>query len=108
MLRGDAKAPSAVALMRSRFTAFFLDDVPYLERTWHPTTRPPALGLDPNQQWTHLEILGTHKGGPLDSDGSVEFRAHYRYGKQRGSLHENSRFVKEHGRWLYVDGVIGD
>lgn len=90
--------------MRSRFTAFAVMDADYLLRTWHPDTRPAALDLDPDQQWTQLDILGTTGGGLLDRDGTVEFRAHYRYGGERDNLHELSRFARVDGRWMYLDG----
>ncbi|MEU5692234.1 YchJ family metal-binding protein [Actinosynnema sp. NPDC020468] len=98
-------APTAEALMRSRFTAFARSDEPYLLATWHPSTRPPSLDLDPDQRWLHLEVLGATGGSPLHTDATVEFRAHYRYRGVRDSLHENSRFVREDGRWLYVAPV---
>lgn len=92
--------------MRSRFTAFAVADVDYLLRTWHRRTRPRAIDLDPDQQWVRLDILHTDRGGLLDDTGTVEFRAHYRQGGTRDSLHENSRFVKEDGEWLYLDGTF--
>jgi SEC-C motif-containing protein len=95
-------APTAEALMRSRFSAFAVGDAGYLLRTWHPSTRPARLTLDPRQRWTHLEILGTERGGLFDTTGTVEFRAHYRTSDGPGSVHENSRFTREDGRWVYL------
>ncbi|WP_116104581.1 YchJ family protein [Rhodococcus globerulus] len=106
-LEGGASAPTAETLMRSRYTAFALMDTDYLKRTWHPDHRPATLDLDPHQRWTGLEILSTERGSLFDSDGTVEFRAHYSYGNERGNLHERSRFARIDGRWLYVDGDIG-
>jgi SEC-C motif-containing protein len=100
---GAAEAPTARALMASRFTAFALRDAPYLQRTWHPSTRPPALALDGGPRWTRLEIVDVVGGGPFETAGVVEFRAHYR----GGVLRERSRFVREDGRWYYVDGDVG-
>lgn len=100
--RGQAKAPTAELLMRSRFSAFAAGDAAYLRQTWHPTTRPTHLVLDPEQRWVRLEILGTKDGGPFDSEGAVEFRAHYQEGAHSRSLHERSRFLREGGNWLYV------
>ena len=54
--------------------------------------------------WRRLDILGTEAGGPFDTDGVVEFVAHYRSPAGSGRLHEVSRFVREGGRWYYVDG----
>ena len=106
-LSGAAHAPTAETLMRSRYTAFTVMDDEYLTRTWHPDNRPTDLDLDPNQKWLRLEILDTERGGLFDSDGVVEFRAHYAFGRERGMLHERSRFARTDGKWLYVDGDIG-
>jgi SEC-C motif-containing protein len=104
--------------MRSRYSAFAVGDAAYLRDTWHASTRPTSLDLDPGRQWRRLDILATGAGGPFDDAGTVEFVAHYRDGGSggsgggsggRGRLHEVSRFVREGGRWLYVDGdVDGD
>jgi SEC-C motif-containing protein len=88
--------------MRSRFSAFAVGDSAYLLRTWHPTTRPARLTLDSRQRWTRLEILGTERGGLFDTTGTVEFRAHYRASDGPGSVHENSHFRREDGRWVYL------
>ncbi|MEU1915912.1 YchJ family protein [Streptomyces massasporeus] len=97
---GAAAAPTAEALMRSRYCAFVKGDVAYLLRTWHPRTRPGRLELDPGMRWTGLEILGTSEGSAFHTTGTVEFRASYR----GGSLHELSRFERVDGAWVYVDG----
>jgi SEC-C motif-containing protein len=103
---GGAEAATAEQLMRSRYSAFALLDAGYLRRTWHPDTAPAALDLDPDMLWRRLDIVSTTGGGPFDSAGTVQFRAHYRHGAERGILHEVSRFVRENGRWFYVDGDV--
>jgi SEC-C motif-containing protein len=102
---GTAHAATAEALMRSRYSAFAVGHAGYLLATWHPTTRPAALDLDPGVRWTGLDVLATTGGGLLTSAGTVEFRAHYVVGGTAGAQHENSRFVRADGRWWYVDGV---
>lgn len=100
--------PTAEALMRSRYSAFALGDADYLLRTWHPSTRPESLALDPDQQWYLLEILRTSEGGCFDQEGVVTFRAHYRSAENRklkDSLTETSSFVRDGKQWLYVDAV---
>jgi SEC-C motif-containing protein len=107
--RGDAAAPTAERLMRSRFSAFAFADADYLLRTWHPTSRPGRLDLDRALRWTRLEVLETSEGSALHTTGTVRFRAHYR-GRTRpgmleghsGTLEEHSRFVAEAGNWFYV------
>ncbi|MGN8132702.1 YchJ family protein [Arthrobacter sp. RC1.1 241] len=103
---GTASAATAEQLMRSRYSAFVRLDEDYLLRTHHPSTAPAAMDLDPAMQWRRLDILATSGGGPFETEGTVEFKAYYRHGGDRGVLHENSRFVREGGRWLYVDGDI--
>lgn len=102
--RGDAEAPTAEALMRSRFTAFAAGDAAYLLTTWHPRTRPAELDLDPARRWLRLDVLATGAGGPFDDTGTVEFEAHYRRAGQRGAMHERSRFTRVGGAWRYLDG----
>jgi SEC-C motif-containing protein len=104
--RGEAEAATAEQLMRSRYCAFALLDTNYLLRTWHPRTAPAELELDPGMQWRRLDILSTSRGGPLDTEGMVEFKAYYRHGSERGVLHEASRFLRENRRWLYLDGDV--
>jgi SEC-C motif-containing protein len=74
--------------------------------TWHPSTRPSKIAIDPLLQWTHVEIVFA-AGGPFDREGTVEFRAHYGSAAGRGELHERSRFVREGSTWLYLDGDVG-
>ena len=102
---GTVPAATAEQLMRSRYSAFAVGLTAYLLATWHPSTRPLALDLDPEVRWTGLDVLTTTGGGLLSSTGTVEFRAHYVARRQAGSQHEQSRFVREGGRWRYLDGV---
>jgi SEC-C motif-containing protein len=102
---GDAAAPTAEALMRSRYTAFVHGDEKYLLKTWHKRTRPGELRLSHNPvEWTGLEILGTDKGATGDSEGHVEFIAHCQVDGKARVLHELSRFRCEKGKWYYLDG----
>lgn len=110
MLRQERFAGTAQALMRSRFTAFAAEDLEHLLRTWHPTTRPGrrelAASLAQNVRWLRLEVHATTGGGPFDDMGTVEFTAHSKNEDGRQAQHEVSRFVREDGNWLYVDGDL--
>lgn len=97
---------TAEALMRSRFDAFRRGDRDWLLATWHPSTRPDDLDLSDNPRWRGLQILDTVDGGVDDATGVVEFRASYVADGELGILQERSRFVREDGRWLYVDGDV--
>jgi SEC-C motif-containing protein len=103
---GKAAASTAEALMRSRYSAFAVEDEPYLLRTWHPGNRPRRVEFDPGTRWTGLDILGTTEGTAFHTTGTVTFRAGYAHGGQAGELRERSRFVRHEGAWVYVDGDV--
>jgi SEC-C motif-containing protein len=94
--------------MRSRYSAFVLHDAAYLLRSWHPATRPDAIDFAADLRWTGLEIVATEAGGPQDTAGVVEFRAHHHSGGGPGVLHEVSRFRRQDGAWVYVRGRLVD
>lgn len=104
--RGEGVARTAEQLMRSRYAAYARGDAGYLLATWHPTTRPDSLDLDPLLEWRRLEVLGRQDGAEGDQHGMVEFRAHFRQGGVASHLHEHSRFTRRGGRWLYLDGTL--
>ena len=95
-------APDAECLMRSRYTAFVQGRADYLLATWHPSHRPASLDFDAAAQWLGLEVRG-HWVKDADH-AEVEFVARHRLGGRAVRLHERSRFVREGGRWYYVDG----
>ncbi|MGB3434462.1 YchJ family protein [Achromobacter sp.] len=99
------QAPTAEALMRSRYSAFVLDQLPYLLATWHPSTRPASLEPNPpDLKWLGLAIKRT--GGQDPEHATVEFVARSRQAGRAHRLHELSRFVREGGQWFYVDGDL--
>lgn len=108
--RGDRASTgwpnTAEQLMRSRFEAFQTGDRDWLLTSWHPSRRPAALELDERVRWRGLQIVDVVDGGPDDETGVVDFRAAYTVDGERGLQHERSRFVREGGRRLYLDGEI--
>lgn len=106
--RGERPAPTAEALMRSRYSAFAVGAGEYLLRTWHPSTRPDRMDLDDGLVWTRLDVVSTLRGGPFDAEGIVHFVANHRGAGGRGRQEEISRFRREGGRWYYVDGRSPD
>ncbi|MEI7036725.1 YchJ family protein [Fulvimonas yonginensis] len=106
-LHEGTPAPDAEALMRSRYSAYVLKREDYLLATWHPSTRPAHLKLaaqQPAPSWLGLSVKRHERGA---AEAVVEFVARLRYGGGRAQrLHEVSRFVREDGRWYYVDGEI--
>ncbi len=102
-----ATAPTAEALMRSRYVAYALGLEPYLLETWHISTRPAELKLNEDPpRWLGLSIK-RYEQQEIDL-ATVEFVARYKIGGRAYRLHETSRFVREGGRWLYLDGDIKD
>ncbi len=92
--------------MRSRYSAYVLALEPYLLATWHASTRPPALNLadEAGTKWLGLEVKRHQQSD--DGQALVEFVARYRVAGRGHRLHEVSRFVREDGRWYYVDGDV--
>jgi SEC-C motif domain protein len=104
---GQIKPPTAEALMRSRYSAFELALESYILDTWDPKTRPKHADLSTvKTEWQRLEVIDCKKGQAIDNKGIVEFKAYYRLDEKDFTLHEVSRFIKQQGRWFYLDGVV--
>jgi len=113
---GEAVAPTAETLMRSRYTAYTLGKEAYLRATWHASTCPvdPIVGDGEKVTWLGLEVKSSalrlrKRKDILDNMDSededrVEFVARYKTGGRAHRLHEVSRFLREGGRWYYLDG----
>ena len=99
-----APAPSAEYLMRSRYSAFVLERADYLQNTWHQTTRPSELTFEQDVKWLGLNVRAYRLIDPEHAE--VEFVASSRLKGRPTRLHELSRFVREDGRWFYVDGTL--
>lgn len=106
LLAGRLAAASALELMRSRYTAYVLRDVDYILRTWHPSTRPAHLDPHTMVAWNGLQII---VAAAEETDrATVEFKARTNAAGKMLLLHEKSRFVRENGQWLYVDGEVSE
>ena len=101
---GQQPAADAQTLMRSRYSAFVLGDVPYLLGSWHASTRPATLELDAGAKWLGLEVKQQRSTG--EDRAEVEFVARFRVAGRAVRQHERSRFVREAERWFYVDGDV--
>ncbi len=99
---------TAEGLMRSRYSAFVLVDINYLQESHHSNTRPSnqenkeILQWTKSVEWIKLEILNTTKGTSTDSTGTVEFKAFFMENGKVDIIHENSFFSKENGHWVYL------
>lgn len=105
-LHSGEAAPDAEALMRSRYAAYVMKRPEYILATWHTSTRPPASETDLTgmPRWLGLKVLRHEMTG--ENSAIVEFTAKCRKGGQLMNLHELSRFVREDGRWYYLDGDL--
>ncbi len=104
-LHGGETPDDAEALMRSRYTAFVLKLEDYVLATWHPRTRPPSLSLEQSpRRWLGLKVL-RHEAETADT-AIVDFVARYKASGRVHEVREASRFVREDGRWLYVEGDV--
>lgn len=97
-------APDAETLMRSRYSAFVVEDAGYLLATWHASTRPAEIDFEPGLKWLGLEVREHARTTPDHAE--VEFVARSRLAGRGHRLHERSRFVCEDGRWYYVEGEL--
>ena len=88
--------------MRSRYSAYVLRLGDYLMATWYPATAPGELELAP-LKWLGLEVRDSEQSGDA---GVVEFVARCARPCSRQRMHEISRFVREDGRWYYIDGQM--
>ncbi|MFT4247994.1 MAG: YchJ family metal-binding protein [Pseudomonas sp.] len=105
-----APAPDAESLMRARYSAYVCGDAGYLLASWHPSTRPAELALDEasgaRTTWLGLNVQRAVQTGADSAE--VEFLARYRIGGGSAvRMREHSRFVREDGRWYYLDAGPG-
>jgi len=106
-IAGKISAPTALTLMRSRYTAYTQENRDYLVATWHPETAPLDLNFDGSTvRWDSLSILSQSAGLKDDNEGYVEFEAYFHAGNQTSRMRENSHFKKLDGCWFYLDGEV--
>jgi SEC-C motif domain protein len=100
-------APTALALMRSRYVAYCMHNADYLFETTHIserkyTNKQDILAWAKENQWQKLEIVSS-------SENMVQFKAHYINVEGKNCIHhEKSSFAKFQDKWYYVDGEFLD
>jgi SEC-C motif domain protein len=102
-------APTAEALMRSRYSAYVLNLIDYLVSTTLPAQqadldRGAMDSWSRNSRWLGLKVESTTAGGASDDRGEVSFRASW--ADPDGSQHahsECSSFRRVAKRWYFVD-----
>ncbi len=105
-LHQGTPAQNAEQLMRSRYTAYVLGLTDYLRDTWYSETRPATLDLaaEPRPNWLGLKVIGQRQ---IDADhAEVEFVARYKINGKAYRMQETSRFIRDQGKWVYVDGDV--
>ncbi|MDP2792050.1 MAG: YchJ family protein [Rectinemataceae bacterium] len=108
-IAGPDTAPTAEALMRSRYTAYVKSKVDYIVST---CTETEGIDLDSTRKWSEkstwlgLKIHKTAKGGAGDTTGEVEFSATYVLDGLREEHREIAKFEKKDGKWLYSEGEV--
>ncbi len=101
IIHGKRRAETAEQLMRSRYVAYQSGNEAFIRASWHPSTCPLQLTLSPGVHWTGLNVIRHQSQG---DEASVEFIASYVESGIAGQMHELSRFVRQDGVWLYLDG----
>jgi SEC-C motif domain protein len=112
IIEGTKQAETAQDLMRSRYSAYVINDAQYLMDSTHFSTKAnfsksQIESWAKESSWQKLEIINTQKGLENDNLGKVEFKAYYKDKKGTSHVHhEKSSFKKEEGRWYFVDGYV--
>jgi SEC-C motif domain protein len=111
MFLDGVPAPTALALMRSRYTAFVRGAIDYLLETHDPSTRGSVDRASITRwardtSWRGLQIVATERGGEDDDEGLVEFVARGVTNGQPFAQRERSRFRRIDGVWYYRDGKV--
>ena len=110
-ISGRQNAPTAEALMRSRYSAYAVHAIDYIMETCDEDSKnqinyKETKDWSEKSQWLGLKILSTDKGGPLDTEGAVEFEAVYERDRLKDIHHEQARFIKKNDKWFYKDGNV--
>lgn len=107
-LHDGIAAQTAIELMRSRYSAYVLENTKHLYRSWHPDTRP-SLQLsrqEPKVDWMGLQIVSAEQGKENDQEGWVSFVALWMEHGRVQSMNERSYFSRVEKKWVYVSGEI--
>lgn len=104
-------APSAEALMRSRYSAYVLGLIDYLRDTTLPAQQN---GLDLagirawslGSTWLGLEVESSDLIGAQPEHAFVTFTANWHDASGEHSHRERSAFVQRSGRWYFIDPTV--
>ncbi len=95
-------------LMRSRYTAYSLQNDAYILDSWHSSTRPVSLSEENKLpvKWVELKVINSSVPAQNDTTATVEFVARFKVNGKAEQMHECSEFIKEAGRWFYLKGKV--
>ena len=105
-IRGIRNPVTPEQLMRSRYSAYVMGDLGYLQQTHHPRYRTAEEDLKPSPglpKWCRLDIIAASRS-QVETNATVEFIALYLGENGLDAIHEKSNFIQIEGRWLYTDG----
>jgi SEC-C motif domain protein len=110
-IKGESIPETAEQVMRARYSSYVKAELEYLLESTHPNQRSDydmkgTRRWAEKSLWEALEIVSVEKGGPEDSQGKVEFIAHYRHKNNPVAHHEMAEFIKEEGKWYFYQGKM--
>ncbi|MDR0472781.1 MAG: YchJ family protein [Treponema sp.] len=110
-ITGAKNAPSAEALMRSRYTAYAVGAIDHIIKSCLDTGKNridyrETKNWSEKSEWLGLKIISVNKGGPDDNEGTVEFEAAYERDHLKDIHHEKAKFKKKEGLWFYDEGEV--
>jgi SEC-C motif-containing protein len=106
ILADHALAVTPEMLMRSRYTAFVVEDSEFLLRSWDNSTRPRSISFENNIVWVSLNIDDALQPLPGDSKGNVTFSAFFIQNDNFVEMKEKSNFIRKRGLWFYLNGEL--
>jgi SEC-C motif-containing protein len=104
-IEGHQQPQTAEQLMRSRYTAFVMQNCDYLLSSWHSDTCPEELEFDKDCRWLGLKIVNAEAGKSTDTEGTVHFVARYKIAGKAYRIEENSLFKRFNQQWLYDSAI---
>ena len=112
IIKGTAKASTAEALMRSRYSAYVKHEIEYIADSCVREAEDNEIDIDETRKWSEvstwhgLKIIRTEKGQENDTEGVVEFTADYTRKGIRDIHHETANFKKINNTWVYSNGYL--
>jgi len=100
-IEGTLFPDTAEKLMRSRYSAFVIENEDYLLNSWHPDHRPTTIGFDKDTKWLGLKVISSKQGRQTDNEGWVSFVARYKIAGKASRIEEYSHFVRLDNHWVY-------